>query len=119
MPRFQAVIFDWAGTTVDYGSRAPTQAFIEIFRRRGIEITEPEARGPMGLTKRDHIAAIAALPRVARIWRLGAMRQWRHCHESPGSGVTNTEGSQTTGTFKRCTTSSCRCRRPCWPTTAK
>jgi phosphonoacetaldehyde hydrolase len=69
MPRFQAVIFDWAGTTVDYGSRAPTHVFIEIFHRRGIEITEPEARGPMGLAKRDHIAAIAHLPRVAEVWR--------------------------------------------------
>ncbi|MBC7815972.1 MAG: phosphonoacetaldehyde hydrolase [Planctomycetaceae bacterium] len=64
----QAVILDWAGTTVDYGSRAPTQVFLEIFRRRGIEITEAEARGPMGRAKREHIAAIAALPRVAALW---------------------------------------------------
>ena len=53
----QAVILDWAGTTVDYGSRAPVQVFIEIFSRRGIEVTEAEARGPMGSAKRDHIAA--------------------------------------------------------------
>ena len=42
--RIQAVIFDWAGTTVDYGSLAPTRVFVEIFKRRGIEITVPEAR---------------------------------------------------------------------------
>jgi phosphonoacetaldehyde hydrolase len=64
----KAVIFDWAGVTVDYGSRAPTEVFIEIFRRRGIDITSAEARGPMGLAKRDHIAAIAALPRIAAQW---------------------------------------------------
>lgn len=64
-----AVILDWAGTTIDYGSRAPTQVFLEIFRRRGIEITVAEARGPMGRAKRDHIAAVAALPRVAAEWR--------------------------------------------------
>ena len=65
----QAVILDWAGTTVDYGSLAPTEVFVEIFRRRGIEITVAEARGPMGSAKRDHIAAIASLPRIAQLWQ--------------------------------------------------
>jgi phosphonoacetaldehyde hydrolase len=68
MPRFQAVLFDWAGTTVDYGSRAPALVFIEIFRRRGIDITEAEARGPMGRSKREHITAITDLPRVGDLW---------------------------------------------------
>ena len=54
----RAVLFDWAGTTVDYGSRAPTQVFLEIFRGRGIAITEAEARGPMGMGKRDHIRMV-------------------------------------------------------------
>lgn len=26
----EAVIFDWAGTTVDYGCFAPVQAFMEV-----------------------------------------------------------------------------------------
>jgi len=65
----QAVIFDWAGTTVDYGSRAPTQVLIEIYRRHGVEITTAEARGPMGSSKRDHIAAVAATPRITSLWR--------------------------------------------------
>jgi phosphonoacetaldehyde hydrolase len=65
----QAVILDWAGTTVDYGSLAPTQVFVEVFRRRGVEVTVAEARGPMGSAKRDHIAAVARLPRVAARWR--------------------------------------------------
>jgi phosphonoacetaldehyde hydrolase len=65
----QAVLFDWAGTTVDHGSRAPVQVFIEIFHRRRIAITTAEAREPMGRAKRDHIAAIAAMPRVAALWR--------------------------------------------------
>ena len=64
----EAIIFDWAGTTVDYGSRAPTRVFIEVFRRNGVEITVAEARGPMGRAKRDHIVAIASLPRVAALW---------------------------------------------------
>ncbi|HUE69363.1 MAG TPA: phosphonoacetaldehyde hydrolase [Pirellulaceae bacterium] len=64
----RAVIFDWAGTTIDYGSRAPAAVFLEIFRRSGVEISSAEARGPMGRAKRDHIAAILALPRVAAAW---------------------------------------------------
>ncbi len=69
MSRFKAVLFDWAGTTVDYGSCAPARVFVEVFRRRGVAITEAEARGPMGRAKREHIAAIANLPRVAELWR--------------------------------------------------
>jgi 2-aminoethylphosphonate--pyruvate transaminase/phosphonoacetaldehyde hydrolase len=54
------VIFDWAGTTIDYGSFAPIRAFIEGFRSIGIEISNETARGPMGLKKIDHVRAIAA-----------------------------------------------------------
>jgi phosphonoacetaldehyde hydrolase len=65
----KAVLLDWAGTTVDYGSRAPTEVFIEIFRRREIAITAAEAREPMGRAKRDHIATIVAMPRVNQLWQ--------------------------------------------------
>ncbi len=65
----KAVLLDWAGTTIDYGSRAPTRVFAEIFRRRGVEITVEEARGPMGRAKHEHIAMVAALPRVSDCWR--------------------------------------------------
>src|SRR5262245_48866348 len=66
--RLRAVIFDWAGTTVDHGSRAPARVFVEVFERSGVAITEAEARGPMGRAKRDHIAAILTLPRVSSAW---------------------------------------------------
>ncbi len=29
--KFDGIIFDWAGTTVDYGCFAPVKAFIEAF----------------------------------------------------------------------------------------
>jgi hypothetical protein len=67
-PKLQAVLFDWAGTTIDYGSRAPVEVFLEIFHRRDVEITQAEARGPMGRAKRDHIAELLQLPRVAQAW---------------------------------------------------
>jgi len=65
----KAVILDWAGVTVDYGSRAPAQVFVEVFHRHGIEISFAEARGPMGKAKRDHIVEIASLPRVRSLWQ--------------------------------------------------
>ena len=64
-----AVVFDWAGTMLDHGSLAPMGVFVEAFRRFGVEITVDEARGPMGLPKRDHIQALLGLPRVATAWQ--------------------------------------------------
>lgn len=64
-----AVIFDLAGTTVDYGSLAPAEAFVELFARHGVRITVEEARGPMGTHKRDHIQALLDTPRIAGEWR--------------------------------------------------
>ena len=68
MKHVKAVIFDWAGTVVDYGSLAPMGAFVETFEQFGVSITVEEARGPMGMAKRPHIAALLALPRIARAW---------------------------------------------------
>ncbi len=65
----KAVILDWAGTTVDFGCFAPAVAFVKTFGQAGVEITVAEAREPMGAGKRDHIAAILAMPRVAEAWR--------------------------------------------------
>ena len=65
----RAVILDMAGTIVDYGSCAPAGVFIDLFRRHGIPITTAQARAPMGAHKRDHVAAIAAMPEVADAWR--------------------------------------------------
>ena len=64
----QAVILDWAGTTVDYGSLAPVLAFVEVFRRRGISLSQAEVRAPMGMDKRDHIRAILQMEGVKERW---------------------------------------------------
>ncbi|MFO1036289.1 MAG: phosphonoacetaldehyde hydrolase [Geminicoccaceae bacterium] len=65
----KAVVFDWAGTMVDYGSLAPMGVFVETFRRFGVEISIDEARGPMGMAKRDHIKTLLNAPRIAKAWR--------------------------------------------------
>ena len=69
MSLIKAIIFDWAGTTIDFGSRAPVAAFVEVFSTFGIDLTAAEARGPMGLPKLDHIKALGALPRIAEAWQ--------------------------------------------------
>jgi phosphonoacetaldehyde hydrolase len=65
----KAVIFDWAGTMVDFGSCAPMGVMVETFARFGIEITIDEVRRPMGLPKRDHIRALLAMPRIGAAWQ--------------------------------------------------
>jgi phosphonoacetaldehyde hydrolase len=64
----KAVVFDWAGTMVDFGSRAPMGVLVKAYAEFGVEITVAEARGPMGRAKRDHIAALMALPRISAAW---------------------------------------------------
>lgn len=53
-----AVVFDWAGSMIDFGSRAPVEVFRSVFESSGVPVTEAQARGPMGSAKRDHIKAL-------------------------------------------------------------
>ncbi|RQW27919.1 phosphonoacetaldehyde hydrolase [Rhodobacteraceae bacterium CH30] len=66
--QLEAVIFDWAGTVVDFGSFAPTQVLIEVFAAAGVEVSLAEAREPMGLAKWMHIRTLGRLPEVAKRW---------------------------------------------------
>lgn len=64
----KAVVFDWAGTMIDHGCRAPVVALLAVFAGAGVPLSEAEARADMGRAKRDHIGAILAMPRVAGQW---------------------------------------------------
>ena len=65
----EAVIFDWAGTIVDFGSFAPTQIFVDAFKTAyGFDLSLAEARGPMGLGKWQHIEALGRDPVVGARW---------------------------------------------------
>ncbi|MGO9403404.1 MAG: phosphonoacetaldehyde hydrolase [Terriglobales bacterium] len=70
----QAVILDWAGTTVDYGSLAPVRVLQQVFANRGILISEDEARRDMGVLKKDHIRTLLGYPRIRAAWE----EQHRH-----------------------------------------
>ncbi|HTN13810.1 MAG TPA: phosphonoacetaldehyde hydrolase [Sphingomonadaceae bacterium] len=67
-PALKAVIFDWAGTMMDFGSRAPVIALVKLFEEQGVPITEAEAHEDMGRAKWDHIACLLAKPRIAAAW---------------------------------------------------
>jgi phosphonoacetaldehyde hydrolase len=64
----QAIILDWAGTTIDFGSLAPVRAFIELFKREGVHVTQAQAREPMGTEKRVHITRMLSNTNIQQQW---------------------------------------------------
>jgi len=65
---FDMVVFDWAGTMVDFGSRAPVLALVEAFAALGVGVDEAEARRDMGRAKADHVRAMFEQPKIAAAW---------------------------------------------------
>lgn len=68
--RLKALVLDWAGTTVDFGSLAPVRTLHRVFARAGIELNEAEIRHDTGLAKREHVSRILSIPRVNDAWKL-------------------------------------------------
>jgi phosphonoacetaldehyde hydrolase len=64
----RVAVFDISGTILDYGCRGPVAAFVELFARHGVKISPAEARGPMGLHKRDHIRTLLADAKIHDRW---------------------------------------------------
>jgi phosphonoacetaldehyde hydrolase len=64
----RAVIFDWAGTTIDYGCVGPVAAFVEVFHHSGVPVTVAEAREPMGMMKKDHLRVMCRMASVSARW---------------------------------------------------
>ena len=76
MKQIECVIFDWAGTTVDYGCMAPVAAFVESFDIIDVPVTAADTRRYMGLTKVEEIRALFRIPRVAEAFRQKYGRDW-------------------------------------------
>ncbi len=74
--KVRLAVFDWAGTTIDFGSSAPAAAFKKVFASHGVEVTDDEARRPMGLNKREHLVAMLSEERVAGEWQLAKGTAW-------------------------------------------
>ena len=90
----EAVIFDWAGTTIDYGCFAPVQAFISAFEEYGITPTAEEVRKPMGMLKRDHIRTMMHMERIRKLWKDVHCRDFtetdiEQVYKSSESGILN------------------------------
>jgi len=64
----KGVVFDWAGTIIDFGSLAPMGAFVRLFANHGVTISIAQARVPMGLPKLAHIAQLGATAEIASQW---------------------------------------------------
>lgn len=67
--KLKALIFDWAGTTVDFGSLAPARTLAQLFSSMGISLSDAEIRRDMGLAKKLHIQSILSILRVRQAWQ--------------------------------------------------
>ena len=67
--KVKAVILDWSGTTADAYVLAPAVVFVDVFKKHGVDISMPEARGPMGLRKDLHIKALTEVPEIRERWK--------------------------------------------------
>ncbi|MEI9989122.1 MAG: phosphonoacetaldehyde hydrolase [Rhizomicrobium sp.] len=64
----KAVVFDWAGTMIDFGCMAPVRALTDTFAEEGMALSVAEARRDMGKAKLDHLRALLADPVIAARW---------------------------------------------------
>lgn len=76
MEKIKLIVFDWAGTTVDYGSYAPMAVFEEVFKKAGIGLTHEEINAPMGKEKKEHIRSLLSIDRVCHKWCEIYGREW-------------------------------------------
>jgi len=67
--RFDLVIFDWAGTMIDFGCQAPVTALIEAFAAEGVVIDEAAARRDMGVAKGEHVQSLLRVPSISASWQ--------------------------------------------------
>ena len=74
--QIQMVVFDWAGTTVDYASSAPSTVFDRVFTSVGIKLTKEEINRPMGMEKKAHIRELLSSESGNRQWLAVHQRPW-------------------------------------------
>lgn len=74
--QIKLVVLDWAGTVLDFGCQAPAGAFVAAFAGAGVTVSIAEARGPMGLHKKDHIRAMLKVPQIGQRWHGSTGTAW-------------------------------------------
>lgn len=82
----QAVIFDWAGTLMDFGCMAPVVMLIDVFKQAGVSLSLAEARKSMGLPEPLHIQKLLEMDSVRTRWE----KKWaRAPTEQDGEALLN------------------------------
>ncbi|MFZ4163787.1 phosphonoacetaldehyde hydrolase [Brevundimonas sp. NPDC058933] len=76
MSAIKAVVFDWAGTMVDFGSCAPVRALKAVFAEAGAPVEDDRVRRYMGMAKRAHVEAMLSEPEIGEAWRAARGRGW-------------------------------------------
>lgn len=66
--KVELVVFDWAGTTIDYGCMAPLAVFEKILDDKEIYLSRKEILKPMGMGKRDHIKTLLQTKSATEQW---------------------------------------------------
>ena len=84
------LVFDWAGTTVDYGCIAPLAVFEKIFADKGISLSREEILKPMGMGKRDHIKTLLQTENAGKQWQEKYGRAWNEDDVDQMFGCFNT-----------------------------
>lgn len=87
--QIKLVVFDWAGTTTDFGSQAPVDVFDRTFRQKGLVFTKEEINAPMGMEKKAHIKTMLSTAKGMELWDAAYSRSWTeadiddvyHCFE--------------------------------------
>ena len=85
----RAVIFDISGTTVDYGSRGPVVAFVELFARHGVAVSKKKRGGPWAPTRKTISGRCSRIRRSA-----GAGRKRRASSQLGRRWINSTTNSQ-------------------------
>jgi phosphonoacetaldehyde hydrolase len=71
----KAIIFDWAGTAVDFGSLCPVASFQSAFTAKGVDVPAADIHRFMGIRKWEHIQAVLQLPEISAKWETAQGRQ--------------------------------------------
>lgn len=84
--KIELVVFDWAGTTVDYGSSAPSEVFDRVFSAAVLHLTKEEINRPMGLEKKAHIRELLSCESGRNQWQGQYGRPWYEEDVDPCTG---------------------------------
>ncbi|MDD3795411.1 MAG: phosphonoacetaldehyde hydrolase [Lachnospiraceae bacterium] len=72
----ELVVFDWAGTTTDFGSQAPVQVFDRTFIQYGMHFSREEINAPMGMEKKAHIRRMLSSESAGQRWQDAHHTTW-------------------------------------------